>query len=168
MMKTSTIPSPVLLPPSGTSDSAIHPRGLEMRRVSTSGDWQDVRLIRYQALRARGEIGESDDCGFGDEHDAALNSITLLLSRSGQAVASTRSSVSSASRRWRLPATEIFRHEIERSIGFEATIVEASRECKVVSRPELDEEIMASPAAARGDLFIRTKMHLYRIGSTER
>jgi outer membrane protein assembly factor BamB len=49
-----------------------------------------------------------------------------------------------------------------------ATIVEASRECQVVSRPELDEEIMASPAAARGDLFIRTKMHLFRIGSTGR
>jgi len=48
-----------------------------------------------------------------------------------------------------------------------ATIVEASREFKVVSRPELDEEVMASPAAAQGDLFIRTKMHLFRIGSGE-
>ncbi len=155
MMKTSTIPSPVLLAPSGTSDSAIHPRGLEMRRVSTSGDWQDVRLIRYQALRARGEIGESDECGFGDEHDAALNSITLLLLRGGQAVASTRSSVSSTSRRWRLPATEIFRHEIERSIGFEATIVEASLTA-------VDPACGIDPKAA---LFHLLKAHMLRCAS---
>jgi hypothetical protein len=126
MTKTSTIPSPALLAPSGTSDSAIHPRGLEMRRASTSGDWQDVRLIRYQALRARDEIAESGDCAFGDEYDAALNSVTLLLLRNGRAVASTRSGLSSAGRRWRLPATEIFRREIEASIGLDATIVEAS------------------------------------------
>lgn len=45
-----------------------------------------------------------------------------------------------------------------------ATIVEASREFKVLSRASLDEEVIASPAVAHGSLFIRTKEHLYRIG----
>jgi outer membrane protein assembly factor BamB len=43
-----------------------------------------------------------------------------------------------------------------------ATIVEAGREFKVVARCELNEEIVASPAAAGGDLFLRTKANLYR------
>jgi outer membrane protein assembly factor BamB len=45
-----------------------------------------------------------------------------------------------------------------------ATIIHASREFKVIARAELGEDIMASPAAAHGSLFIRTKEHLYRIG----
>jgi outer membrane protein assembly factor BamB len=45
-----------------------------------------------------------------------------------------------------------------------ATVVEAARELRVVARAELGEDIVASPAAAGGDLFIRTKGHLYRIG----
>jgi len=44
-------------------------------------------------------------------------------------------------------------------------IVEAARQFKVVARNDLDEETHASPAAAGGDLFIRTRLHLYRIGS---
>ncbi len=46
------------------------------------------------------------------------------------------------------------------------TIVEAAREFKVVSRTDLEEELMASPAAAHGSLFLRTRGHLYRIGTT--
>lgn len=45
-----------------------------------------------------------------------------------------------------------------------ATIVEAARDFKVVSTADLGEEVIASPAVAGGDLFIRTKAHLYRIG----
>jgi outer membrane protein assembly factor BamB len=45
-----------------------------------------------------------------------------------------------------------------------ATIVQASREFKVVSRADLTEQVVASPAAAGGDLFIRTKRCLCRIG----
>lgn len=45
-----------------------------------------------------------------------------------------------------------------------ATIVEASREFKELSRCPLGEELIASPAVAHGSLFIRTKEHLYRIG----
>jgi outer membrane protein assembly factor BamB len=43
-------------------------------------------------------------------------------------------------------------------------IVEAAREFRVVSECELDEDTIASPAVAGGDLFIRTRGHLYRIG----
>jgi outer membrane protein assembly factor BamB len=45
-----------------------------------------------------------------------------------------------------------------------ATVIEAGREFKLVSQTELGEEIIASPAAAGGSLFVRTKQHLYRIG----
>ena len=46
-----------------------------------------------------------------------------------------------------------------------ASIVEASRELKLLSQADLGEDLMASPAAAHGSLFIRTKGHLYRIGA---
>jgi outer membrane protein assembly factor BamB len=46
-----------------------------------------------------------------------------------------------------------------------ATVVEASREFIEVGRADLGEDIIASPAAAQGNLFIRTKEHLYRIGA---
>src|SRR5207253_8871668 len=46
-----------------------------------------------------------------------------------------------------------------------ATVVEAARTFRVVARSDLDEETVASPAAAHGDLFVRTKAHLYRIGN---
>jgi outer membrane protein assembly factor BamB len=46
-----------------------------------------------------------------------------------------------------------------------ATIVEADRTLKTVGQGDLGEDLMASPAAAHGSLFIRTKGHLYRIAS---
>jgi outer membrane protein assembly factor BamB len=45
-----------------------------------------------------------------------------------------------------------------------ATIVAASREFQVVGQADLGEQIIASPAAVRGNLYIRTKQHLFRIG----
>ena len=115
-----------MLAPPDAADSALHPRGLEMRRVSTSSDWHDVRSIRYHALAARDDIEAAEDPAFGDEHDGAFNAVTMLLLRNGKPVASTRSSVSSASRRWELPAADVFQEEIEAAIGFDATIVEMS------------------------------------------
>jgi outer membrane protein assembly factor BamB len=46
-----------------------------------------------------------------------------------------------------------------------ATIVEAARQFQVVAHNDLEEETVASPAVAGGDLFIRTREHLYRVGS---
>jgi outer membrane protein assembly factor BamB len=46
-----------------------------------------------------------------------------------------------------------------------ATVVEASPSFHVVGRSDLGEDITASPAAVSGDLIIRTKTHLYRIGA---
>jgi outer membrane protein assembly factor BamB len=46
-----------------------------------------------------------------------------------------------------------------------ATIVEAARTYNVVGQADLGEQIIASPAAAGGNLFVRTKQHIYRIGS---
>jgi len=45
-----------------------------------------------------------------------------------------------------------------------ATVVEAAREFQVVARSELNEEVIASPAAAQGNLYVRTKGNLYRFG----
>jgi outer membrane protein assembly factor BamB len=47
------------------------------------------------------------------------------------------------------------------------TIVEAAREFKVIATCDLDEDTIASPAAAGGNLFIRTRGHLYRIGGKQ-
>jgi outer membrane protein assembly factor BamB len=44
------------------------------------------------------------------------------------------------------------------------TVVEAARQFKIVAQANLDEEIIASPAVAAGDLFLRTREHVYRIG----
>lgn len=115
-----------LLAPPDAAESMLHPRGLEMRRASTSSDWHDVRSIRYHALAARDDIEAAEDPAFGDEHDGAFNAVTMLLLRNGKPVGSTRSSASSASRRWELPAADVFQEEIEASIGFDATIVEMS------------------------------------------
>jgi hypothetical protein len=35
---------------------------------------------------------------------------------------------------------------------------------KVIALADLGEQIVASAAVARGDLFLRTRQHLYRIG----
>ena len=44
-------------------------------------------------------------------------------------------------------------------------VVQASKEFKLLARNALEERSLASPAAADGDLFLRTEKHLYRIGS---
>jgi outer membrane protein assembly factor BamB len=46
-----------------------------------------------------------------------------------------------------------------------ATVVEASRQFRILAQSDLGEELIASPAVASGNLFLRTKQHLYRIGS---
>ncbi len=45
-----------------------------------------------------------------------------------------------------------------------AAVVRAAREFQVLSRPDLGEQVLGPPAAAGGQLFIRTRGHLYRIG----
>ena len=105
-------------------EAAIHPRGFEMRRVATREDWSEVRSLRFDALRERAEIGDNEG-GYGDDHDSALNSTTFLLSRNARPIATTRSSVSSANRRWALPAGDAYATEVA-ALGADATIVEAS------------------------------------------
>lgn len=107
-------------------DACAYAGGFEMRRVSSRAEWSQVRALRYQALRHRGEIEASDDEGYGDRYDAALNSATFMLTRNARPLGCTRSSVSSANRRWLLPASESFEREIQASIGLDSTIVEAS------------------------------------------
>ena len=103
----------------------MQPRGFEMRRVATREDWSDVRSLRFDALRERSEIGANDEGGYGDDYDAALNTTTFLLLRNARPIASTRASLSSARRRWALPASGTYAAEIA-ALGPDATIVEAS------------------------------------------
>ncbi len=44
------------------------------------------------------------------------------------------------------------------------TVVKAAPTFEVVAENHLDEGCMASPAVSEGDLFVRTRSHLYRIG----
>jgi hypothetical protein len=107
------------------AESALVPRGFEMRRVATPGDWSEVKALRFVALRERREIEENQDASYGDDHDAALNTTTFILTRNGQPIGSTRSSVSSANRRWPLPASHAYANAIA-ELGADATLVEAS------------------------------------------
>src|SRR4029077_401353 len=77
---------------------------------------------------------------------------TFLLRRNGRAAGATRSSVSSASRRWPLPALEPFGREIESAIGWDATILEASLTV-------VDPDLSCDPRTA---LFHLLKAHMLR------
>lgn len=96
-----------------------------MRRVATADDWSEVRSMRYRALLARQDIAPRAEPEFGDEFDQAFNSETFLLTHEGRAIASTRTSVASASRRWPLPAGPGFAAAIE-ALGADTTRIEAS------------------------------------------
>lgn len=50
----------------------------------------------------------------------------------------------------------------------ETTVLKAGRDYKVLATNTLDDGFMASPAAADGSLFLRTRSHLYRIESAGR
>ena len=123
---TTTLGSSVLPEPTPSAAFSHTQRGFEMRRISEREDWSQVRKLRFDALRSREEIPVSPDAAYADAHDIALNAATFLLTRTGRAVGSTRSSVSSANRRWVLPAMDVFPQEIEAAIGLDSTIVEAS------------------------------------------
>ena len=45
-----------------------------------------------------------------------------------------------------------------------ATVIEASRNYKVLAVNQLDDGFMASPAVSGNELYLRTRTHLYRIG----
>jgi hypothetical protein len=97
-----------------------------MHRVATAEDWRRITLLRYKALRARGDIPENPAESHGDWHDRAFNCQAFLLTHQGRPAGTTRSSVSSATRRWPLPAMERFSREIEKEVGGDHTILEAS------------------------------------------
>ncbi len=44
-----------------------------------------------------------------------------------------------------------------------ATVVAASKSYKVIARNDMEEKIMASPAAANGAIYLRAEKHLYRV-----
>jgi hypothetical protein len=100
--------------------------GSELRRAAGHDEWSRVRALRYDALRARGEIPENPQRAFGDGFDTSRNSVTFLLERNGRLVGSTRSSVSCALRREPLPSSAEFGGEIQAALGEDATVVEAS------------------------------------------
>src|ERR1700694_5583806 len=87
--------------------------GFEMRRVASREDWKGAKSVRYDALRSREEIPDSPERSYGDPHDNGLNTMAFVLTRNARPVGTTRSSVSSARRRWALPAMDVFAREIE-------------------------------------------------------
>ena len=105
---------------------ALSQTGFEMRRVASREDWKRAKNLRYDALRKREEIPESPERSYGDSHDNGMNTMTFVLARNARPLGTTRSSLSSARRRWALPAMDVFAREIEATVGLESTIVEAS------------------------------------------
>jgi hypothetical protein len=47
----------------------------------------------------------------------------------------------------------------------ETVVLEAGRKCKVLARNALNEVCRGSPAVARGQIIIRSDVHLYSIGT---
>ena len=131
------------------------PATFSMHRVASAEDWRRVRGLRFEALRIRGEIGEADERAYGDAHDAGAASATFLLARNGRAVASTRSTAATPGRRGLLPAMEVFAREVDRAVGLECTVVEASL---TVTDP-------AASGDARVALFHLFKGHMLRCAS---
>ena len=105
--------------------AALQP-AFEMHRVQSADDWRRAGLLRYKWLRAREDIPEAAVESHGDWHDRALNCQAYLLTRLGRPAGTTRSSVSSSSRRWPLPAMECFEKEIAGVVAEELTVLEAS------------------------------------------
>jgi hypothetical protein len=149
MMKTAQTPR-FHAPP----ETVLTPRGFEMRRVATPEDWSEVKALRFDALRERGEIAENEDASYGDDHDAAFNTATFLLSRNGRSIGATRSSVSCAKRRWPLPAGHAYASAIA-ELGADATLVEASL---TVVDP-------AAPTDPKTALFHLFKAHMLQCAS---
>jgi hypothetical protein len=98
----------------------------KLHRAVTPEDYRRVGLIRYKVLRGRGDIAENANESFGDWHDRAFNCQAYLLTHHGRPAGTTRSSVSSASRRWPLPSMECFSREISAAVAGDLTILEAS------------------------------------------
>ena len=136
--------SPVLEEPSPFAASRA--ANVEMRRVTLREEWDQVRSLRYLALRSRGDIPERRDARFGDEHDEVPNAMTFLLTEGVRPVGTTRSSVGRSSEPGSLPAGAAFGREIEAAVGSEATAVEASLSF-------VDAEFAGDPRAALVHLF---------------
>lgn len=129
---------------------------LELHRAHTPEDWRRIGVLRYKSLLARGDIAENPAGTFGDWHDRAFNSQAFLLTRRGRPAGTTRSSVSSASRRWPLPCIESFSAEVDAVAGNGLTVLEASLTAV--------DPAVAEPHEALFHLF---KVHMLRCAAEE-
>jgi hypothetical protein len=114
-----------LLEPAGMRPVTQRLAAFELRRVEAKEDWREVHLLRQRAMGSRGNLAGTIDA-LGDAFDCAPNSATFLLTLNGRTAGSTRTSVSSPSQRWPIPALETFRRAMEIAIGRDSTVVEAS------------------------------------------
>ena len=128
----------------------------EIHRVQSAEDWRRAGALRYRSLRAREDIAENAAESHGDWHDRAFNCHAYLLTRLGRPAATSRSSVSSASRRWPLPAMECFEKEI-------ACVAQDDRTLLEVSLTAVDADV-AEPRTALFHLF---KAHMLRCAAED-
>lgn len=142
--------------PRRTFTSAPVQYAFELHRAQSQEDWRRVGLLRYKALRAREDIPDGNSETFGDWHDRAFNCQAYVLTRLGRPAGTTRSSVSSALRRWPLPAMECFEDEIGKAVGGDLTVLEASLTC-----------IDAGVADSRAALFHLFKAHMLRCATDD-
>lgn len=136
--------------------SSVPKPSFELHRAQSPEDWRRVGALRYKALLARQDIPENAAEAYGDFHDRAFNCQAYLLARLGRPAATTRSSLSSASRRWPLPSMECFQKELSQLIARDLTVLE-------VSLTAVD-AMVAEPRTAVFHLF---KAHLLRCAIEE-
>jgi len=84
--------------------------------------------LRYIAYKNVNAINENAKEEFTDKYDLLVNSNTCLVYEENAPVASMRACIYSKERAFmELPSFEVYRHEIEKEIGLDKTILECNR-----------------------------------------
>lgn len=141
---------------SRTSAATLPGPAFEIRRAQGPDDWRRIGTLRYRALRAREDVEESAAETYGDWHDRAFNCQAYLLTRLGRPAGTTRSSLSSAARRWPLPSMEVFEREIGEALAAGRTVLEAGLTA-----------VDAAVAEPRLALFHLFKAHMLRCATED-
>lgn len=123
-METASQPAPAPGPSEASAPALVPLYTLQL--AAEALQWDQVREIRYRALRHSGDIPAAAGERFGEPWDFGPGAMTFVLARGGKAIATTRTIASSARRPAAMPALGAYREQVAAAIAPGATIVEAS------------------------------------------